>query len=648
MWETARQLLESEFMPHGHCYFWYPELLWLHVTSDALIVAAYYVIPAALVYFVRRRPELPFRWLFYMFAGFIAACGTTHVMDIWTVWNPDYLLQGAIKLGCAVISVATAVVMIPLIPRALTLRGPAELEALNRALEAEVAERKRLEKRFRQLLETAPDAVVVVDRDGRIVLINSRTQALFGYAPEELHGQPVEVLVPEAARQWHVGYGEGFLQRPGLRPMGAGLDLYGRRKDGSGFPVEISLSTLETDEGLLVSAAIRDTTRRKRTEAALRESEERYRSLINDVLDASQVGILIMDARQQVVWASQALELYLGIPKEQLIGQDARMLIHTRVKTRFEDPDGFAARVLATYDNTACTEVLECHVLEDGERRERWLEYRSRPIRTGLYAGGRLEQYYDVSERRQAEEALFQAQKMEAVGQLTGGVAHDFNNLLTVVSGNLQMLEDRLRDDPALRRLVAAAAKASRRGAELTGKLLAYSRRQTLMPREIDLNDLVCGVTDWLRRTLGEHVEIETVLRDGLWRTLADPHQVETALLNLVLNARDAMPDGGTLTIETANVQLDDFALHSAGVTPGGYVMLAVSDTGCGMAPEVVRRAFEPFFTTKAPGKGSGLGLSMVYGFIKQSGGHIKIYSEAGYGSTVKLYLPRAVAGDRG
>jgi signal transduction histidine kinase len=249
----------------------------------------------------------------------------------------------------------------------------------------------------------------------------------------------------------------------------------------------------------------------------------------------------------------------------------------------------------------------------------------------------------DLTERRTMEEQLRQVQKMEAIGQLTGGIAHDFNNLLTVISGNIETVQRRMsRTDSGLYRYLEAAARAVERASTLTHRLLAYSRRQPLEPRSVELNRLIMGMSDLLGRTIGANITIETVLAGGLWQVSADPNQVENAILNLAVNARDAMPDGGKLTLETANTYLDEaYARINAEVIPGQYAMLAVSDTGIGMTPDVVEKAFEPFFTTKALGEGTGLGLSQVYGFIKQSGGHIKIYSELGEGTTVRLYLPR-------
>ncbi|NBB15255.1 response regulator [Caulobacter sp. SLTY] len=247
----------------------------------------------------------------------------------------------------------------------------------------------------------------------------------------------------------------------------------------------------------------------------------------------------------------------------------------------------------------------------------------------------------DVTDRDAAEEQQRRSQRMEAIGQLTGGVAHDFNNLLQVIRANLELIEPAVSDDKARRRL-RNAIHGAERAADLTRRLLAFARRQPLEPQPINLGRLVGEVAELMRRTLGEGVEVETVISGGLWNTLADPAQVESALLNLAINARDAMRDGGRLTVEVANASLDDrYAAAEADVKPGQYVMLAVSDTGQGMTPEVMARVFEPFFTTKAEGKGTGLGLPMVYGFVKQSGGHVKVYSEVGQGTTVKIYLPR-------
>jgi signal transduction histidine kinase len=249
----------------------------------------------------------------------------------------------------------------------------------------------------------------------------------------------------------------------------------------------------------------------------------------------------------------------------------------------------------------------------------------------------------EVALRERLETQLRQSQKMEAVGQLTGGIAHDFNNMLAVVIASLNLLKRRLsRGETDNARFIEGALDGAERAATLTHRLLAFSRQQPLAPQSIDSNKLIAGMSELLRRTLGEHIAVETVLAGGLWRTHADPGQLENAVVNLAVNSRDSMPDGGKLTIETANASLDEaYAAQHVDVRAGQYVMLAISDTGQGMPADVVAKAFEPFFTTKAVGKGTGLGLSQVLGFVKQSDGHVKIYSEPGHGSTIKIYLPR-------
>ena len=393
----------SGLTPHGFCLLWEPGLIWLHAVSDALVAASYYSIPLAPIRFVRRRSDIAFSWIFWLFAAFILACGTTHILAIVTLWQPVYWIDGLVKAITAVLSVTTAVILWPLIPRALALPSPAALREVNVELARQIAERD--------------------------------------YAEEQLR----------------------------------------------------------------------------------------------------------------------------------------------------------------------------------------------------------------ISEAR-----LRQVQKMETIGQLTGGVAHDFNNLLTVMLGGLDSIERQIALVPEsqamtqIKRAAAMAMKAVERAATLTHRLLAFSRRQPLEPKPIDANRLVADMSELLRRTLGETIDLETVLAGGLWSVTADPNQLENSLLNLAVNARDAMPDGGKLTIETSNIYLDE-AYVAKLVEPlpaGQYVMIAVSDTGTGMDSVTLDRAFEPFFTTKDIGRGTGLGLSQVYGFVLQSQGYVKIYSELGQGTVVKLYLPRRIGAD--
>ena len=266
-----------------------------------------------------------------------------------------------------------------------------------------------------------------------------------------------------------------------------------------------------------------------------------------------------------------------------------------------------------------------------------WTGTWSEPVRRHFFIGR------DLTEKQEAEAQLRHIQKMDAIGQLTGGVAHDFNNILTVITGTIGILEESVADKPELVAIAKLIDEAAERGANLTRHLLAFARKQPLQPREVDVNALVREAAKLLHPTLGENIEITPLLAEDAWAALVDPNQLTTAMLNLALNARDAMPNGGKLVLETSNIYLDEnYASMNSEVTSGNYVMVAVSDTGTGIPAALVERVVDPFFTTKEVGKGTGLGLSMVFGFVKQSGGHIKIYSEEGHGTSVKMYLPRA------
>jgi PAS domain S-box-containing protein len=511
---------ERGLAPHGIGLLWLPGLLSLRGASDIATGLAYYAIPVGLAWLMVKRRDLTLGWTFWLFALFAFACGTTHFMDIWVLWVPDYGVHGVVRAFTALASVLTATLLWQAIPKLQAMPTHARFHQLNDLLveetvrhESTVDQLRRTEESFQLLVESIRDcAIFMVDTTGHVISWNAGAQHIKHYRAEEIVGRHFSCFYTAqdqaAGKPLHAlerAASTGSYQEEGWRV----------RKDGSLFMAGVVIHSILDRRGALVGFAkiTRDITKNKQVETDL----------------------------------------------------------------------------------------------------------------------------------EQARAALAQSQKMEAVGQLTGGIAHDFNNMLTAILGSLELLETRHEVfTPTANRMLQVIRHASERGAELTVRLLAFSRKQALAPAATDINRLVAGMSELLRRTLGESVAIETVRASGLWAAFVDPNQLENALLNLAVNARDAMPKGGKLTIETGNVFLNEtYTRRHNEVVAGEYVCIAVNDTGTGMSAGVLEHAFEPFYTTKEVGRGTGLGLSQVYGFAKQSGGHVELYSEIGHGTTVKMYLPR-------
>ena len=491
------------------------------------------------------------------------------------------------------------------------------------------------EREYRGLFENAHDALVILDpADGRVLDANPCACELYGYTRAELLNATLDDFAVDAASSR--GRVAETLAQTGVLPFESDQ----RRRDGTPLRVEINASVVEYDGGPAILGICRDVTERRRTEAALRDSESQLRA----IFDEAAVGMAVVDLHGRLVRTNRALQSMLGYTAGELGNMLFSQLTH---------PDDVAADWELFGDLVAGErtqyKVEKRYFHADGSTL--WTTLNVSMVRdtegAPCFSVGIIE---DVTERKRAEEALLQsqnellqAQKMETVGRLAGGIAHDFNNLLTVITGNAQLLLAELPEESSMREELQEINAVSVRAADLTRQLLAFSRRQMLQPRVVDLNDTVFKADRLLRRVLGEDIEFRTSLDPALGAVRADTGQLEQVLMNLAVNARDAMPSGGKLTIETRNVWLDaEYVLRHPSVLPGPYVMVAVSDSGHGMDAETQARIFDPFFTTKAPGKGTGLGLATVYGIVRQSGGHVWVYSEVGRGTSFKVYLPRA------
>ncbi|WP_053080619.1 hybrid sensor histidine kinase/response regulator [Methylobacterium variabile] len=499
-----------------------------------------------------------------------------------------------------------------------------------------------VDSRYRLLVEAITDyAIYMLDCDGYVTSWNPGARRFKGYEADEIIGRHFSTFYTDAeraegvpARALEEAARTGRFEREGWRV----------RKDGAQFWAHVIIDPIRSPDGDLVGFAkiTRDLSERRAAEAKLRESEHQFRLLVQGVTD---YAIYMLNARGEVASWNAGAQRIKGYAPDEIIGRH-----FSDFYTQADRDAGLPVQGLATAASAGRWEHEGQRVRKDGTTF--WAHVVIDAIRDD--AGqliGFAKVTRDISERRQAEEALrdaqaamLRSQKLEAIGQLTGGVAHDFNNLLQVISGNLQLLSKDIAGNPRAEMRVQSAMAGVARGAKLASQLLAFARRQPLEPRVVNIGRLIQGMDDMLRRTLGEEVEIKTVVAGGLWNSLVDPDQIENAILNLAINARDAMNGHGQLTIEAGNASLDDaYARTHDDVVAGQYVLVAVTDTGEGIPREALERVFEPFFTTKPEGKGTGLGLAMVYGLMKQSGGHVKIYSEVGSGTTVKLYLPRAM-----
>ena len=482
-------------------------------------------------------------------------------------------------------------------------------------------------------------AVLLLDPDGCIMSWNRGAELIKGYRAEEVVGRHFSCLYPPEAvearrpqRELEVAAATGRFESIDERV----------RKDGSRFLADVVIAAIRTPDGSLraFGEITRDITERVAAETVVKASETRLRSLIATVLDTVVDGLITIDHHGIIQSFNKACVSLFGYPPDEVIGQNVRILMPEPYHSEHD-------RYIAAFHATGVAKIIDTGREVMGRRRDGSTFPMELSVGQSPEGGNHafVGIVRNLTERREADtqrEQLRHSQKMEAVGQLTGGLAHDFNNLLAIIIGNLDMLREIRADDPVTDELARDALDSALRGADLTQRLLAFARRQPLQPERVDINEVIGAIVRLLTRTLGENITIEMSLASNVWPVQIDRAQFEGVITNLATNARDAMSHGGALLIDTHNGHLDaSYTAAHTDVMPGDYVVVEISDSGIGMSPEILSRIFEPFFTTKEQGKGTGLGLSMVFGFMKQSGGHITAYSESGKGTTFRLYLPR-------
>jgi PAS domain S-box-containing protein len=504
------------------------------------------------------------------------------------------------------------------------VRDITEARKTREALNQQIEERRRI-------FETSQDLILVTNSQGVLVQVSPSSRTILGYAPEEMIGfNSIKFIFSDDLNNTR-----DELRAARRRQHTRNFDTRFIHKDGR--VVTLSWMGAWSEPVRRYFFIGRDMTESRQAQQTLRESEQLARGIIDTALDAF---IQMTEGGTISDWNPQAENIF-GWSRSEALGRRLDELI-------IPEPQRDAHKVglrrfLRTGHRKILGRRLEIEALRrDGKEIKVELSITGLRRRDGVVFNGFVR---DLTDRIAAQDRIRQAEKMEALGQLTGGIAHDFNNILTVVTGTIEILADAVRSEPQLAAITRMIDEAASRGAELTQHLLAFARKQPLQPREVDINTLVIDTAKLLRPTLGEQIEIETVFADESCFATVDPNQLTTAILNLALNARDAMPNGGKLVLETGSANLDEsYASANGDIQPGRYAVIAVSDTGAGIPAAMLDRVFDPFFTSKGPGKGTGLGLSMVYGFVKQSAGHIKIYSEEGHGTTIRMYLPPAVA----
>jgi len=641
----AHEHIASSYMEHGACFSWEPGLVWLHVISDIVIGIAYYSIPAALFYFAYKRRDLPFHGVILLFGIFILSCGTTHFLAAYTVFVADYWIEGGVKAFTALISAVAAFYMVPRIPDAIamprltkSLKENRELNALlekkldelndkNLEIERSAEKNRDMARELTSLINNVPGIVYRGHKDWSLSFIGSEVESVTGYTPDQFVSGAATwktIIHPDDLERVK----EAFRKAAREKSSTLRMEYRIRRKDGGLRWVEDRRQLFFEESGAFakVDGLLLDITERKRWEEEL----TRLRMAVDQAAEA----IVVTDPGGAIEYVNPSFEGITGYSREEALGRNLRIL-----KSGKHD----AAFYRTLWDTLLRGEVWKGRFVnrrKDGSLYDE--EATISPVRD---ASGKVVNFVavkkDVTREVVLEKQIRTAQRMESVGVMAGGIAHDFNNALTGIFGFGEMLRLRVSDRPEAVKDLDMIGQCAQQAASLTRQLLTFARRQVIDPVNLDVNAVVREMEKLVRKVVGEHIEVETFLAPGLPASWLDRGQVEQVLMNLCLNARDAMPSGGRLLVETAEVAVDEaYAEAHPYVAPGRYVQLTVTDTGTGMDEETAGKVFEPFFTTKETGKGTGLGLSSVYGIVKQSGGFIHVYSEPGKGSSFKVYFP--------
>lgn len=498
------------------------------------------------------------------------------------------------------------------------------------------------EAKYRAVVDTAGEGVILMDEIGTIQSFNKTAELLFGYTTEEVVGQNVKMLMPRHHADNHDGYLRRYMETRVPHIIGRnGVEADCLRKDGTLFPANIAVATFNANGKTYFTGIVRDITERKIYEHAVKQIE---RDLTDEIakreraldqifnLSDSVLGIVGFDGRFHSI--SPAAERLVGVPSHRVGDRPFLDYVHVddRAKLSVAYQEAMQGKPVVSF---------EARVINQRDGVVRWTSWSAQPVPEDqmLVVVGR-----DITDDRIREEKFRQVQKMEAIGQLTGGIAHDFNNLLAAISGSFELMEKQFeagRTDK-IEKYISAGRQATARAAQLTARLLAFARRQPLAPVAVNLNDLICSMQDLFDRSIGPSIALHTDLDTKLWATICDQNQLENSVLNCVINSRDALSEGGTITIKSQNITEAKCRYHD--IPKGEFVMVEVTDDGTGMPESILNRAFDPFFTTKPIGQGTGLGLSMLYGFVNQSNGHVKIISAPGEGTSIRIYLPRTTA----